>query len=207
MIHGKDHSNDNFVKIYANTDRRMKELGQVLKTPKSRRIYQILMDKELHTKEIGVILENEPNPRLPNLTHHLKKMTSIGMLKSSIKMKNGHHLTYYTSVKYLIIVPDDDIEVALKSKTLQSTLRKVFKISSIGAAGALSYLFFYQHKSGYLLFSETLTDMAILENLIPSVKANAVIGFESLLNFFKIRRSIIIECHYNYFLKFIFITF
>ena len=66
--HKDDKIKDNFINIFSNTDTRMKELGQILKTPKSRKIYQILMDKELHTKEIGVILENSENPRLPNLT-------------------------------------------------------------------------------------------------------------------------------------------
>ena len=59
IVEKDDKINDDFVKIYANTDARMKELGQTLKTPKSRKIYQILMDKELHTKEIGVILTKD----------------------------------------------------------------------------------------------------------------------------------------------------
>lgn len=196
MIHGKDHNNDNFVNIYANTDRRMKELGQILKTPKSRRIYHILMDKELHTKEIGMILENEPNPRLPNLTHHLKKMTSIGLLHSTLKMKNGHALTYYTAVKYLIIVPEDDIDVALKSKTLKSTLRRVFKISSIGAVGVISFLFLHQNKSNGLPSSETFTQLPIVESLVPFVTANSMIELERIANFFKMRHSINIERYF-----------
>ena len=43
---------EEFVKFYANSDERMKELGQILKTPKSRKIYQLLIHNELHAKEI-----------------------------------------------------------------------------------------------------------------------------------------------------------
>ena len=140
MVAQKDHgNNDNFIKIYANNDQRMKELGQILKTPKSLKIWQILQEKELHTKEIGMILENEPNPRLPNLTHHLKKMINVELLTSTKKMKNGHALTYYKAIKYVMIVPSDKAEIANKSKTLKSTLRKVFKISAIMTPSVASY--------------------------------------------------------------------
>ncbi len=159
--------NDNFINIFANTDSRMKELGQILKTPKSRKIYQILMDKELHTKEIGVILENSENPRLPNLTHHLKKMTKIGLLKSTTKMKNGHALTYYKAVNYLLIVPAKDIDTAKKSKTLLSTLRKVFKISSIGASTVLSYFLLYH-------FSSVIVDVC-LHTVLPCSSVTVVL--------------------------------
>ena len=195
MVGEKDEiPSDNFVKIFAITDARMKELGQILKTPKSRKIYQILMDKELHTKEIGIILDQDENPRLPNLTHHLKKMTKIGMLTSTIKMKNGHPLTYYKSVNYVIIVPEKDIAVALKSKTLKTTLRKVFKISAIMIPSVASYFFIKflenmpiektEHVSSQTTYFEFIVPMGILA---------AAIGIERMLHFFKRRHSISIE--------------
>jgi DNA-binding transcriptional ArsR family regulator len=190
----EDDPNDDFVKIYANTDSRMKELGQTLKTPKSRKIYQILMDKELHTKEIGMILENEENPRLPNLTHHLKKMTKIGLLTSTQKMKNGHELTYYKAVNYLIIVPQKDIEVAQKSKTLKTTLRKVFKISVITIPSITSYFFikFLEdlRVQGTTHVSSQSTN---LEFLVPLVIFGIGIGIERLHYFSHRRHSMNIE--------------
>lgn len=185
---------DNFVKIFAITDARMKELGQILKTPKSRRIYQILMEKQLHTKEIGIILDNDENPRLPNLTHHLKKMTKIGMLTSTIKMKNGHPLTYYKSVNYVIIVPEKDIAVALKSKRLKTTLRKVFKISAIMIPTVASYFFIKFLENMPLEKTEHVSSQTTyFEFIVPMGILAAGIGIERMLNFFNRRHSISIE--------------
>jgi len=185
---------DNFVKIYANTDPRMKEVGQTLKTPKSRRIYQILMDKQLHTKEIGMILDNEENPRLPNLTHHLKKMTKIGLLTSTIKMKNGHPLTYYKAVKYLLIVPEKDIAVAQKSKTLKTAMRKVFKISAIMIPSAASYfLIKFLQTMPIEQTTHVSSQSTYLEFIVPMGILGLGIFIERMHNFFNRRHSISIE--------------
>ncbi len=194
IVEKDDKIDDDFVKIYANTDARMKELGQTLKTPKSRKIYQILMDKELHTKEIGVILTKDENPRLPNLTHHLKKMTKIGLLTSTSKMKNGHALTYYKAVKYLIIVPEQDIAVALKSKRLKNTLRKVFKISAITLPAISSYFLIKFLENMPLEGTTHVSSQAThLEFIIPMVILGSAIGIERITNFFNRRHSISIE--------------
>jgi len=185
---------DNFVKIYAITDARMKELGQTLKTPKSRRIYQILMYKQLHTKEIGMILDQEENPRLPNLTHHLKKMTKIGLLTSTTKIKNGHPLTYYKAVKYLLIVPEKDIVVAQKSKTLKTAMRKVFKISAIMIPSAASYfLIKFLQTMPFEQTTHVSAQITHLEFLIPMGILGTGIVIERMHNFFNIRRSISVE--------------
>jgi len=185
---------DNFVKIFAITDARMKEIGQILKTPKSRKIYQILMDKELHTKEIGMILENHENPRLPNLTHHLKKMTKIGMLTSTIKMKNGHPLTYYKAVNYVLIVPEKDIKVAQKSKTLKTAMRKVFKISAITLPAISSYFLIKFLENMPLEGTTHVSSQATnLEFIIPMVMLGSAICIERITNFFNRRHSISIE--------------
>lgn len=189
-----DESNDDFIKIYSNTDARMKELGQTLKTPKSRKIYQILMDKQLHTKEIGMILDQEENPRLPNLTHHLKKMTKIGLLTSTIKMKNGHPLTYYKAVKYLLIVPEKDIEVALKSKTLKTMLRKIFKISAIMIPSMTSYfLIKFLQMMPIENTTHVISPTTNLEFIIPMGILGIGILIERTHNFFNRRHSINVE--------------
>lgn len=197
--HKDDKINDNFINIFSNTDARMKELGQIFRTPKSRKIYQILMDKELHTKEIGIILENSENPRLPNLTHHLKKMTKIGLLRSTTKMKNGHALTYYKAVKYVLIVPAEDIETAKKSKTLKSVFRKVFKITLIGSATVSSYFLLHQsspiiHDAPHFFVQHLQHN---LEITIPLTILVTGIGIVRLANFFNIGHSMIVESSFN----------
>ena len=122
---------DDFIKTFALDDKHIQELGQIIRTPKSRKILEILNGKEMHNKEIGKILDQDDNPRLSNLTHHLKKMTRVGLLKATLKQKNGHQIYYYTASPYILIVPNGDIEIAKKSKTLKWAFRKVFKISTL----------------------------------------------------------------------------
>jgi len=199
VVAQKDHgNNDNFIKIYANNDQRMKELGQILKTPKSLKIWQILQEKELHTKEIGMILENEPNPRLPNLTHHLKKMINVELLTSTKKMKNGHALTYYKAIKYVMIVPSDKAEIANKSKTLKSTLRKVFKISAIMTPSVASYfLIKFLENMPIEGTKHVSSQFTYFEFLVPIGILGGSIGIERMLNFFNKRHSMNIERSLN----------
>jgi hypothetical protein len=109
-------------------------------------------------------------------------------------MKNGHELTYYKAVNYLIIVPQKDIEVAQKSKTLKTTLRKVFKISAITLPAIGSYFLIKflenmplqgtQHVSSQLTYLEYLVPMGIL---------GTGICIERIFSFFNRRHSMTIE--------------
>lgn len=105
----------------------MLELGQVIKTFKSKKMFELLAEKELHAKEIGKILDNDDNPRLPNLHHHLNKMVEIGILSSVTRAKNGHQLQYYRATcEMILIVPQKYFDKAIKSKTLRNTFEIVF---------------------------------------------------------------------------------
>jgi len=139
-----DENNDEIdeqVKIFGLTDKRMQEIGQILRTPKSRQILQILSTQELNAKEIGKIIDNDDNPRLPNLHHHLNKMMNVGLIKSRKKLqrKNGHVLNYYKAASYIVIVPDNQYEKATKSKTLKNAFKNVFKIVAIGVPALIVY--------------------------------------------------------------------
>ena len=132
---------DEHVKIFGLTDKRMQEIGQILRTPKSREILHILSTQELNAKEIGKIIDNDDNPRLPNLHHHLNKMMNVGLITSRKKLqrKNGHVLNYYKAASYIVIVPQDQFEKATKSKTLKNAFKNVFKIAAIGVPALIVY--------------------------------------------------------------------
>ena len=129
-----------YVKIYSLDDPHMLELGQVIKTMKSKNMFQILATKELHAKEIGKIIDNEDNPRLPNLHHHLNKMVEIGLLQSVTRDKNGHKLQYYSAKSEMILlVPEKYYDKAVKSKTLKNAFKTVFKFTVVGLFLVSSY--------------------------------------------------------------------
>jgi len=135
---------DNCLKIFSNDDEKMQKVGQILSSPKSRKIYGVLIDNELNAKEVGKIIDNDENPRLPNLIFHLDKMVDAGLLNVEKKMqrKRGHVLKYYKAVPFILIVPPEHIEKAQSSKTLKNTFKTVFKFGMIGVAAILTHTYF-----------------------------------------------------------------
>jgi len=147
MDHSDENNIENVLKIYSNDDEKMQKIGQILSTPKSRKIYGILIDKSLNAKEVAKIIDNNENPRLPNVIFHLEKMVDAGLLTVKIKLqrKHGHKLKYYTAIPFLLIVPSCQLEKVTKSKTLQNIFKNVFKISTLSII-SLPFIdhFFYE---------------------------------------------------------------
>jgi len=119
------------LKIYSNMDEQMTLLGQILTVPKSRKIYSLLIEQELTIKEIGKIIDNEENPRLPNLFYHLHKMVNIGLVRKTKKQRGGSrtNLIYYKAVPIIIIAPESYYEHTIKNKSIAKTLEKFFETS------------------------------------------------------------------------------
>lgn len=185
---------DKFVKIFSNTDESMKEIGQILKTPTSRKIYKILQKQSCHTKEIGKILEGIDNPRLPNLLHHLKKMTRVGLLQTDIRIKNGHALTYYSAIKILIIVSENNLQTAKNSADLRNTIKNVFQLGAIALIPTIisitSYDYFgmAQHEQWFGMLSTF--DVDYTRFLIGSVVfCGSLFGLIKVKFFQKLKKS------------------
>lgn len=144
-----DNPEANSVKIYSNDDLILKKIGQILSSEKSRRIYGLLIDCELNAKEVAKQIDNEENPRLPNIIFHLDKMVNAGMLSMRTKQqrKNGHYLKYYKGVSAVLVVPPEYLEKATESKSLQKIFDQIFKISTyaivIGGGTLLMNLEFF----------------------------------------------------------------
>lgn len=137
------------VRIYANNDEKMRELGNILSTTKSRTIYQILIEKELNAKEIGKLLELHENPRLPNLIYHLDKMVKVGLLtvKKRQQRKRGHILKYYKAIPLILILPPANLEKASNSKSLFNILERLLKFTTSVVLMMSFSTFFKQLKS------------------------------------------------------------
>ncbi len=120
---------DKFLRIYTHNDEKMRDLGHILTTPSSRHIYQLLIQKELHAKEIAVTINGNENPKLPNVVYHLNKMIEIGLITKEKRpqKQNGHRLFYYKAIPLILLVPDEHFDKALKSKTLFTAFKTVFK--------------------------------------------------------------------------------
>ena len=129
----KDDSID-VVKIYSNNDAMLQKIGQILSSEKSRKIYALLIDNQLNAKEVAKLIDNDENPRLPNILFHLEKMVESGMLtvETLQQRKNGHYLKYYKSVPTVLVVPPEYLEKVTKSKSFQKAFEQIFKIATVG---------------------------------------------------------------------------
>ena len=173
---------DKILRIFSNDDERLQKVGQILSTPKSRKIYGLLIDNELNAKEIGKIIDNDDNPRLPNLIFHLDKMVDVGLLTVEKRMqrKNGHILKYYKAIPLILIVPPKNLEKAKNSKTLKNTFRTVFKLTGIASVGIFSTIMtkiMFEHVDEYgaiqhnsfFSFNEILLSVFISVSIVTSV--------------------------------------
>jgi hypothetical protein len=127
-----DDSDPMVVKIYSNNDEILKKIGQILSSEKSRKIYGLLIEYELNAKEVAKLIDNEENPRLPNIIFHLEKMLDSGMLSMRTKQqrKNGHFLKYYKAVPTVLVVPPEYLEKAIASKSLHKIFDDIFRLST-----------------------------------------------------------------------------
>ena len=178
---------DNCLKIFSNDDEKMQKVGQILSSPKSRKIYGFLIDRELNAKEVGKLVDNDDNPRLPNLIFHLDKMVDAGLLTMEKKMqrKRGHVLKYYKAVPFILIVPPQHIEKAKSSKTLKNTFKTVFKFGMIGVAAILTHTYF-----DVLFIGDTLTESNTFAPFVYAVLVGATgLTIERIYTYFKNRQK------------------
>ena len=127
---GVSEDSDTFenLKIYSNVDEHMNKLGLILSTPKSRKIYVLLITKELSLTQIDKIIGIRGNPKLPSIVYHLNKMVEVKLVKTrKAKIKSGGESTYYRAAPLILIVPEHNYVKAIKSKTLKNILKKIFK--------------------------------------------------------------------------------
>ena len=173
-----------YLKIYSLDDEQMLQLGQIIKTFKSKKIFETLQNRELRAKEIGQLLEDDDNPRLPNIHHHLDKMVDIGLIASVTRMRNGHNLRYYTATsKMILLVPEKYYDKAIKSKTLKNTIKTVFKFAMLGVVAGGNALL-----SSIFINSSTL-DAAVSNSNDVVIPAFVFIG-SLIIGFFLIRKKL-----------------
>ncbi len=126
-IGNKEH--DNFI-VFSLDDTEIDNLGKVIGTKYSREFLKITQKEELNLKEIAKIVENNPNPRLPNPTHHKNRLEKLGLIKGTSKLqrKKGHTLNFYKGKKIIIIVPKELVEMLQNNLELQNTLNNILSI-------------------------------------------------------------------------------
>jgi hypothetical protein len=119
---------DDFV-VFSLDDENIDNLGKVIGTKYSREFLKVTQSEELNLKEIAKRVENNPNPRLPNPTHHKNRLRDLGLVLPTLKLqrKKGHTLNFYKGKKIIIIVPDEMKDLAKNSEELKKAIKNIFK--------------------------------------------------------------------------------
>lgn len=132
--------NDEFfdkIEVFSSEDDKLKFLGELLSNESSRQILLLLTNQEISANEIS----EKTNLRLSLVIHHLNKMQQVGIVKIAKTEKNtkNHGVKYYSAKSGIMIFSQEASERAKKSKTFQISVKKVFRFTSIGICGLVSW--------------------------------------------------------------------
>ena len=120
--------------VSSDDDQKIKNVGEVLANESSRMIMKILAgNKEMTINEISKEIELS----IPLVSHHIKKMQDVGMVKisrvgTSVK---GHKMNYYCATNQSILITPPEKKIHL----LFASLKKFSRFAAIGMAGLVSW--------------------------------------------------------------------
>lgn len=121
------------IEILSTDDDKLKLLGDLFSSDSSRKIFNLLCEKELAASEIA----NNTEMSLELVRHHIQKMQKIGLVYISKIQKNSKEqdMKYYASKKFVIMVVSPTLsDKAKKSKTLLKNLRKLYYFTALAVA-------------------------------------------------------------------------
>jgi DNA-binding transcriptional ArsR family regulator len=119
------------VEILSTDDEKIKAIGEILSTDKSRKILTFLFNNSLTANEISQKTEIS----LPLVMYHLKKMQESGVVKITNVGKNtkSHDMKFYTIDKFaIVILPNQMSKPAKSSKSLFNSFTRIHRIATLG---------------------------------------------------------------------------
>lgn len=120
------------VEILSTDDEKIKAIGEILSTDKSRKILTFLFNNSLTANEISQKTEIS----LPLVIYHLKKMQEAGVVKITNVGKNtkSHDMKFYTIDKFaIVILPNQMSKPAKTSKSLFNSFTRIHRMATLGA--------------------------------------------------------------------------
>lgn len=127
------------IQVFSTSDERLKFLGEIFSNESSRKIFSLVLEKELTIMSISK--ESGISPNL--IIHHLKKMVDADIVTITKETTNsrGHPLRFYRAKPAIVILSKDAASRANKSKSLRNTLGRVTRFGAIGVAGIFTWIF------------------------------------------------------------------
>lgn len=126
------------VVVYSTDDEKINNIGKLLSYESSRKILMLLMSETLTAKHIT----EKTNYDLTLVKHHLNRMLEVGIVKitkveKSVKLKD---MKYYAASQFAVVILSPSVsERAKKSKMLNRSLKMIYKLSSVGIAGIVTW--------------------------------------------------------------------
>lgn len=122
------------LKIYSNNGIDMNKVGKTLASQMSRKIYGILIEKELNAKEVAkIVADGDGTLHLSNVVSILHQMVKSGLVtrekklkKITYKNRTGSPLSFYKAVPFILIMPPAYVKKLSKNKALQDTFQNIF---------------------------------------------------------------------------------
>lgn len=121
------------IEILSTDDDKIKAIGEILSTDKSRKILTHLFNNSLSANE----LSQKTEMSLPLVMYHLKKMQDAGVVKITNVGRNSksHDMKFYTIDKFaIVILPDQMSKPAKTSKSLFNSFTRIHRMATLGAA-------------------------------------------------------------------------
>ncbi len=120
------------IEILSTDDQKIKAIGEILSTDKSRKILTFLFNNSMSANE----LSQKTEISLPLVIYHLKKMQEAGVVKITNVGRNSksHDMKYYTIDKFaIVILPDQMSKPAKASKSLFNSFTRIHRMATLGA--------------------------------------------------------------------------
>ena len=168
VLNNEDSDNiSNEIKIFSNTDEKLKSLGKILNNDSSREIIQMLIKNEMTANEISL----QTKLSLPLALYHINQMIQAEIVSVSKTSTNGKNqpMKYYSAKSGIMILSEKAINKAKNSKSLSISLKRILKFTVIGIAGLGTWF------STRLLQNQQI--FLIMAHKVGVLKRQVLIGF------------------------------
>jgi predicted transcriptional regulator len=120
-------------------------LGEIFSNESSRKIFTLLLEKELTIMEVS----KESGISANLIIHHLRKMISSNIVSVTKETKNsrGRPLRFYRAKSAIVIASKDALNHSKPSKSLRKTLEEITRFSMIGIAGVFTWIITNSHSA------------------------------------------------------------
>lgn len=139
--------NDSF-EILSTNDEKIKKFGELLSNDNSRKILNLIYEKEMTSLEIA----QKTGSSLELVRYHIQKMVEIGIVQISKTEKSSKEqdMKYYRVAKVVIIVLPHQVSEKMKGdKTILRFINKIYRFAMVGIAATFTWFVSQDFQSNF----------------------------------------------------------